>query len=127
MADADGQLDLIDPTASGGELIPAEPLHLLVTFDLRAGEIDFVWTREGGAQVVARGRLLPSENAFASYVLDWRLEFDGKARNAVCAAWPASTVSEVRSYAATTCSESPRLNSASCASKSPNVTATAGE
>lgn len=92
MPNTDGQLDLPAPAANDGNLIPAVPLHLRVTFNLVAGRIDFDWMRGDGseAQIVARGRLLPSKTAFAGYVLDWRLELDGKPRNRLCSAWPAS-------------------------------------
>ena len=86
----DAQLELPEPT--GNDLSPAEPLHLRVTFNLAAGRIDFDWARGDGSetQIVACGRLLPSQIAFAGYVLDWRLELDGKPRNRLCSAWPAS-------------------------------------
>src|SRR6266545_2898983 len=86
------QLELPEPTENEGKLSPTEPLHLRVTFNLAAGGIDFDWARGDGseAQIVARGRLLPSEIGFGGYVLDWRLDVDGKPRNRLCGAWPAS-------------------------------------
>ena len=87
MPKAPGQFDLPDPTANDGELIPVEPLHLQITLDLAVGEMRFVWAREGGTQVVARGRLLPSENPyFFRSALDWQLEFDGKPEQDFCSA-----------------------------------------
>jgi superfamily II DNA or RNA helicase len=92
MPNADGQLDLPAPAANDGSLFPAVPLHLRVTFNLAAGQIDFEWAGTGGSKtpIVARGRLVPSELTFSGLTLDWFLDFDDKPRNDFCSAWPAS-------------------------------------
>jgi len=75
MPNADGQFDLPAPAANDGDLIPAEPLHLRVTFDLTAGGIGFEWLTDGDQQVAARGRLIPSSTGFFQFwALDWVME-----------------------------------------------------
>ena len=75
-----------DPTAPDGELIPADSLHLQIILAVAVGEIRFVWMRQGGTQLVARGQLLPSANSFFRSALDWHLEFAGKPEHDFCSA-----------------------------------------
>src|SRR5436190_3150698 len=88
----DDQLELPDATGNEGNLAPAEPLHLRVTFNLAAGSILFEWTRGIGDEppVVAQGRLWPGEFSLPWMVLDWQMDFDGKSRNGFCSAHASS-------------------------------------
>ena len=80
------QLELPEPTGNERNLLPAERLHLRVTFNLAAGSILFEWMRGGGDNppIVAQGRLSPGELNLPWMALDWQMDFDGELRNSFC-------------------------------------------
>ncbi len=89
MPKADAQLNLPNTFPNDGNLIPAQRLHLRVTFNLVAGEIGFEWTGDEG-RVVARGRLFASEPGLPWAALDWQLNLEDKPRNSFCSAHASS-------------------------------------
>jgi len=91
MPNAEVPLDLNDLKANDGNLLPAEQLHLRVTFDLVAGVIRFDWLADGGRTVAATGCLSPSTSpVFQWWALEWVMENQKRSGRNSCSAHASS-------------------------------------
>src|SRR6266436_3834066 len=91
MSESNQEPELLQVETVGEPPAGAETFALTITVDVPAGALRFEWARTGWPEVVARGRLVPSDLSFFRYfVLDWTLEHRGETHRDGCSIWPAS-------------------------------------